>query len=195
MSNYSTNLAKALAVLALLGGLTTAAAGPIIYPFPSSSWPAYASGWGDGSNGASGPIIWGGNGTTTDTLGWCAFDADTVTISAYTSAVLRFYQYATSGTDNFKFQDAPDADPLNDSKATLYSAMTDGNSRVIGQDVGSVGWHTVTLSLSPGYWPPPQADSALVIGWIDLNASTANSGAAFGAYNGSDSLPSIEFFK
>ena len=57
MNNYSTNLAKALAVLALLGGLTTAAAGPIIYPFPPSSWPTNASGWGDGSNGASGPII------------------------------------------------------------------------------------------------------------------------------------------
>ena len=183
------NVTAVIAVLTLLGGLTVAAAGPIIRPF---SWLANVTGWDDGATEVSGPIVWQVTGTTSDTRGWCAFNSDTVTISAYSFAILHFYQDSTSGDDRFNFRDAPDAEPRTMGKVALYAALVDANSRVIGQDTGYIGWHGDTL-WNPVNWPPPQVGSELVISWCDVMNSSANYGSALG--KGPTNPPYMEFFK
>jgi hypothetical protein len=119
-----------------------------------------------------------------------------MSLDTYTVAVLHFYQDSTFGYDTFNFRDAPDAEPRTMARVTLYGALDDGNSKVIGGDDGSVGWHTDTVSvlLSPKNWPPPQSGGELVISWIDANPSlvTTNYGNAEGA--GQANPPWIQFF-
>jgi hypothetical protein len=199
VNNYSTNLAKALAVLALLGGLTTAAAGPIIYPFPPSLWPALATGWCNGSIAQSDTIKWKASPLVTSTKGWAAFDLDTVTFGAYTYAVIHFDQIVASQDDTFDLRYAPDAFPQSQAPMTLYGALNDANSTVVCPSVVGAVTQQSEQSIPLQYWryPPTGQGGMLVISWIEhaRTVVSADSGSALGEYTPTPPTPPwIEFF-
>jgi hypothetical protein len=158
-------LTAVIAVLALLGGLTAAAAGPVITPYPL----AYSTGWCDGSNWGQPSIFWQVTSTTTCTMGWAAFnDSVNMPVPPYSSMVVSFYQDSAS-SDKFVLRYAPDADPFNSGKVTLYGALADGNSQIIFHDSSYTGWHYDTIP-NPASYPP--VNGMLVISWCDNGSGT-----------------------